>query len=128
MARYVIAVLVAALIAASVFAILPVVADAPWESNSRIAANQPGRPTADNGDAPVSVPVDVEDAVRARLLPYCQGRIIGTDSEFLGGGDWEVTVQFDFGTAGNKTAVFRVRDSSLSVAPFNDYARYHCQP
>jgi hypothetical protein len=130
LAKYVIAVLLVALIAASVFAILPVVADAPWESSG--VEKQP----LDDGEPslPISARLDVEDAVRRHIDASCSSLITGVHSEFLGDATWEVSVEFqqkEVAQVGQEdlppqyawvthVAVFRVRDRSLAVSRLND--------
>lgn len=130
MTRSVIVVLILALTAASVFAIWPVVADAPWEGASRPL------PTTEK-DEPLSTKLAIEDSVREvlrgcygfaepRTSPSANDYVAGMDSEYLGEGVWEVRV--DLNLESSLAATFRVRDrGSNAVREFNAVARELCQ-
>lgn len=140
MPRAMLALLTVALIVASVFAIWPVVAEAPWESSSsEVESELPGEK---NPNLPMSTRLEVEDAVRRQIAPRCRDLIGRTDSEFLGDGAWEVSVEFPltsqesfFDQEGilrripnqqTLVAVYRVRDGTLTVRPLNAVAENFC--
>jgi hypothetical protein len=123
--KRVVAVLVVALIPASIFAIWPVVARAPWESGP----SGGGQQSEDAGSgSPVSTRLEVENAVRGCFSSEQRPRIERVDSEFLGDNTWEVRVEFRPNLEiPSLVAVFRVLDGTLSVQPLNNWAdRYGC--
>ena len=126
--KVVVVLLTVALAAASVFAIWPVVADAPWESGSSEVSGGNDR------NSPASTRLEVEDAVRESLATRCQGLIQRVESEFLGDRTWEVSVELLVEKAGlrelgspreteNLVAVYRVRDHTLVARPLNNTAK-----
>ncbi len=116
MIKVLVVLLTVALATASVFAIWPVVADAPWES-------KPSPVSVENDtDSTTSTRLDIENAVRQAIHPDLRARLEGVDSKFLGDATWEVDVEY-FGFDGQRyVAVFRVRDGSLIVQPLNGMA------
>ena len=122
MPKMTVAALSVALIVASVFAIWPVLADAPWESGSSSGGDELSGDK--DGNSPVSTRFQVEDLVRRHFTSECQPLIERIESEFLGDDTWEVAAEFRF-SPGPSVAIFRVGDGILSIQPLNWVAQSH---
>lgn len=100
-------------------AILTVAAVA-CSSNGEVEQSEP------NETEPVSTRLDIEDAVRGEIRSSCEEWLTvltATDSEFLGGGTWEVITTFSpLNDQQPFAATFRVDDESLRVRPLNTVA------
>lgn len=122
MTKAVVTLLIIAFTVASVFAIWPVVADAPWETDTI----QPI--STEETNLPASSKLQVENAVRAALDPQCRDLVSTMDSEYLGEDTWEVAVRL-IGYDGTEYALtYRVGDARpfLQVRPLNAPARNLC--